>query len=303
MPDFPAIDIHIHTYPDRRIGMQAKGGDVGASGLAGTVEELLPYMERFDISHVAMMNFTPVADMVDAARRRLPPELTDAQREEQEEPIRLRMVERVQQRNTWTCDLAREHTGLIAFIGVDAVMDAETMHKEVVDQAAAGARGIKLHPEVQRIAINDHRLWPAYRAAEETGLIVLTHTGPFAGTDGSHAHPGMAADVLGDFPNLKLILAHMGGRTHHTEAAQLAEQFPQLLFDCCGLLRTTGDGASDDELMGLFRDFGAHRILFGSDWASGDAAADIARLRELPLSDDEKRQILRDNAAALLGIS
>jgi predicted TIM-barrel fold metal-dependent hydrolase len=199
--------------------------------------------------------------------------------------------------------VARDHPGLFAFIGVDAVMDAETMYREVVEKADSGAKGIKLHPEVQRISLNDPRLWPAYRAAQEKGLIILTHMGPFGGTDGSHAHPSMAADVLRAFPNLKLILAHLGGRPFHREALQVADAFPQVLFDCCGLPRSREGGFSDDDLVGLFREFGAHRILYGSDWASGDVAPDIQRLMALPLTDDEKRMILRENAEALLEVS
>ncbi len=62
MPDIPIVDIHVHTYPDRRIGMQAKGGNTGPLGQAGTIEELLPYMKEVGMSHAVMQNFTPVAD-------------------------------------------------------------------------------------------------------------------------------------------------------------------------------------------------------------------------------------------------
>lgn len=303
MPEFPVIDIHIHTYPNRRIGMQAKSGSLGASGHAGIIDELLPYMDEAGISHVAMMNFTPIADMVDAAKARLPKEMTPAERQLHEEPIRLQMVGRVQQRNVWTCDIAREHESLIAFIGVDAVMDAETMSREVEEKAVLGARGIKLHPEVQRISLNDPRLWPAFGAAQEKEMIILTHAGPFEGTDGSHSHPSMAADVLRAFPKLKLVLAHLGGRPFYKEAVQLARAFPQLLFDCCGLLRSREGGLSDEEITGMFRELGVHRILYGSDWASGDPVSDIQRLMALPLSDDEKQMVLHGNAGSLLGLS
>jgi predicted TIM-barrel fold metal-dependent hydrolase len=177
------------------------------------------------------------------------------------------------------------------------------MYQEVVEKAESGAKGIKLHPEVQRISINDSRLWPAYRAAQEKGMVILTHTGPFAGTDGSHAHASMAADVLRAFPNLKLILAHLGGKPYHREAVQIANAFPQLLFDCGGGVRPDEGEMSDDELVGLFRELGVHRVLYGSDWASGDAAPDIERLMTMSLSDDEKRMILHGNAEALLETS
>ncbi|MBI2170883.1 MAG: amidohydrolase family protein [Chloroflexi bacterium] len=300
MADHSFIDIHIHTYTTRAIGMQAKGGGPGSSGYAGTMEELLPYMAELGMTHAAMMNFTPVADMVDAARARLPKEHTPAQRQAAEEPIRLQMVGRVQNRNVWTCDLARANPNLIAFIGVDTVMDAETMASEVYEKHKLGARGIKLHPEVQRISINDPRLYPAYRAAQETGMVILTHTGAFRGTDGSHAHPAMAADLVRAFPNLKLILAHLGGGIYQKEALQVADAFPQLLFDCCGSVRPREGGLSDGELVALFRRIGIHRILYGSDWASGDPAPDLERISRLPMSEEEKRMLLRGNAESLL---
>ena len=300
MADYSFIDIHIHTYTTRAIGMQAKGGGEGASGYAGTIEELLPYMGEVGMTHAAMMNFTPVADMVDAAHARLPKTLTPEQRRAAEEPIRLQMVGRVQNRNVWTIDVARANPHLIACIGVDPVMDAETMAQEVHEKRAAGARGIKLHPEVQRVSINDPRLYPAYRAAQEEGMVILTHTGAFRGTDGSHAHPSMAADLLRAFPNLKLILAHLGGHGFQKEALQVADAFPQLLFDCCGSVRSREGGMSDDELVGLFRRLGVHRVLYGSDWASGDPASDVERVSRLPMSAEEKRMILRSNAETLL---
>lgn len=303
MPDFSVIDMHVHTYPDRRIGVQAKGGDLGPSGHAGTIEELVPYMDDLGISHAAMMNFTPVADMVDAARSRLPEEMTPEERQQQEEPIRLRMVERVMQRNAWTCDIAKEHQGLIAFIGVDTVMGEETMYSEVIEKWRQGAKGIKIHPEVQRVSINDPRLWPAYRAAEEQGMIILSHAGPFGATDGTYSHPRMAAEVLHDFPNLKLVLAHLGGRPFYRAAVQLASVFPELLFDCCGLVGPEQGGLPNDELVGMFRELGVHRILYGSDWASRDPRPDIERLMTLPLSDEEKGMILQRNAAILLELS
>ena len=134
-------------------------------------------------------------------------------------------------------------------------------------------------------------------------MIILSHAGPFMGTDGSHAHPSMATEVLGAFPNLKLVLAHLGGRPFFKEAIQIANAFPQLLFDCCGVVRPGPEGLSDEGLVGMFRELGVHRVLYGSDWASGDVAPDIQRLMALPLSDEEKRMILQRNAEALLEVS
>ena len=303
MPDSSVVDVHMHIHRSSAIGIQAMGGKSLVPGYTGVVEELLPLMGRAGISHVGMVNFTPVADMLDAARERIPADATPARLREAEELIRQEMVGRVQRRNDWTCEVAREHPNLLGFIGVDPVMDAEAMALEVARCHDGGATGVKLHTAVQRLALNDPRLWPAYQAAEEQGMVVLAHTGPFMGIDGGDGvRPGLAAEVLTAFPKLTLILAHCGGRPYFQEAIALAREFPQVTFDCTTIVAGNPgpQDLSDEELAGLFRDFGTHRVMFGSDWPWRDPVLDIQRLRNLPLGEDEKAAILSGNAWRVL---
>ena len=102
MADYLIIDAHVHTYPTREIGLQAKG-DSNATDYAGTLDELLPLMERAGISKVVMVNFLPTADMRDAALAKLPGGLSQTEREEALKEIDARMVGRVERKNSWTC--------------------------------------------------------------------------------------------------------------------------------------------------------------------------------------------------------
>lgn len=306
MADFPVIDVHMHTHRSSAVGVQAMGGQPRVPGYTGVIEELLPLMERGGITHVCMVNFTPVADMLEAARSRIPGEATVAQRREAEEQIRQEMVARVQRRNDWTCQVAREHPTLLGFIGVDPVMDTESMAQEVARCRRSGASGIKLHTAVQRLPLNDRRLWPAYRAAEELGMAILAHTGPFPGiADFEGARPGLAAEALRAFPRLTLILAHCGGQPYFQEAVALAAEFPQVTFDCTGLVAGDPDPGdpSDEELVGLFRRLGTHRVMFGSDWPWRDPVPDIQRLERLSLTEQEKRGMLAGNAKRVLRLA
>lgn len=302
MPDYPVIDTHVHTYRTAGTAIQAMGGSARA-GYTGTIEELIPFMAQAGIEKVVMVNLTPVADMLEAARASLPKDLTPQQRQEEEKTIRQDMVGRVMRRNQWTCQVAQEHPGrLYPYIGIDPVMDGETMAQEIQERHSQGARGIKLHPVVQRFAINDRRLWPAYATAERLEMPMVIHTGPFEGLGGENARPSLFAEVARDFPRLVAVLAHCGGRPYFQEAIALAQQFPNVCFDCCGIV-AGGPGPHDppdEEIVALFRRLGVERVTFGSDWCFRDPIPDIQRVDGLSLTPQEKRLLLRENALRVL---
>lgn len=299
LADYAVIDIHMHTYPTPAVAIQAMGGTAKA-GFTGTHAELEPFMTETGIEKAILLNFTPVADMAVAFRSRWPNDLTPSQREEREEALRLDLVERVKRRNAWSCEEAKTYPRLVPFICVDPVMDAETMEQEIEEWAKQGVKGIKLHPPVQRVAVNDRRFWPAYAAAERLGMVVLTHMGPFGNIPGHYAHPGLFAEVADAFPNLHAILAHCGSRDNYDAAISLAKERSNVYFDCCGV--PASQELTDAELVNLFRSLGADRVAFGSDWCFRDPRPDIERIQKLSLSGEEKRLILRDNAVNWLGL-
>ena len=141
MPDFPIIDAHVHTYRSREIGRQAMMGS-GHTDHGGTVDELLGLMARAGIEKAVMVNMTPVVEMADAALAKLPANLSPPQRAETENDIRRRMISRLQRRNDWTCEVTREHPGLIAFISLDPSMNAAELVAEIDLRRERGARGI-----------------------------------------------------------------------------------------------------------------------------------------------------------------
>lgn len=305
MPDYEAIDAHVHTYPSREIGRQAMMG-TGRTDYGGTVEELLEIMRRAGIRAAVQVNMTPIADMRDAALARLPADLSPAQREEAQARIAQELKGRLQRRNRWTCQVSRQHPELVPFIGLDpTVMTGEEMLAELEECLALGARGIKLHPAAQRFYPADERLAPVYERAQELGLPITFHCGPFAlGPDeGGYAHPRHFAPLLQRFPRLRAVLGH-AGLAAYRDALALAREFPQAMFDCCGLINGTEPSPllSDDEAAAFLREIGIGRVMFGSDYPWFDPERDVARIARLPLSDEEKRAVLHDNAARLLGV-
>jgi uncharacterized protein len=297
------VDLHTHTYPRADIGRQAMAGE-GWSPYAGTVSELREAMTRGGIVTAVMANLTPIPEMREAALGRLPARLAGAERAATEVRVREELRGRLVRRNRWTLEVAQADPGLVPFVGLDpSVMSPGELRDELESCIDAGARGVKLHPIVQRLAPGTAALWPVYELCQEQGLPVLFHSGFLGRSEWNvHARPAAFADVLEAFPTLVMVLAHLG-RGHFDEAVALAERFPQVCFDTCAVV-TAADvpwRVSDGEALGLVRRIGVSRVCFGSDYPWFDPAADAARLATLPgLTPAERAAILGDNARRIL---
>ncbi len=294
MSHFPIIDAHVHTYPTAEIGLQAMQG-AGQSGSSGTVDELLELMRSGNIEKAVMVNMTPVADMRDVALAR----------GQSEDEARTLVVERLRRRNTWTCQVAREHQELVAFISLDPCMGQTEAVAEVRRAVGLGARGIKLHPAAQRYYPSDRALWGAYEEAQAQGLPILSHSGAAAegGPESPYARPKQFAEVLETFPRLTLVLAHLGLGCWE-ESVEMAGHHPNLFFDSSAAINGTVETPPlpDEEAVGVIRKISIERVLFGSDWPWFDPLRDAERIDRLPLSNDEKRLLLRENAFRVLGL-
>jgi predicted TIM-barrel fold metal-dependent hydrolase len=302
VPDYPTIDAHVHTYRSRDIGRQAMMGS-GHTDYGGTVEELVALMERGGIEQAVMVNMTPVAEMFDAAQAKLPPDLVSDQRAKAEASIRGEMIGRLQRRNTWTCEIPRQHPQLVAFISLDPSMGEDGLVAEIDRCVGEGARGIKLHPSNQFYYPDDRRLWPAYAHIQALGLPIISHSGTVAVAPGGghYAHPRHFTEVVSAFPKLTVVLAHAGRGAFDT-AQEMASTYPNVFFDCCATVNGTEvtPDLSDDEAVSLLRALGCDRVLFGSDYPWFDPILDAQRIGSLPLSSAEKRAILYENAQRTL---
>jgi len=297
------LDLHTHTYAKAEIGRQAMGRD-GWSPYCGTLPELRDAMTRGGIGHAVMANLTPVAEMRDAALARLAPGASAAERADAEARLRDDLRGRLVRRNRWTLDAAAADPVLIPFVGLDpSVMTPGELRDELEACVDAGARGVKLHPIVQRLAPGTAALWPVYELCQELGLPVLFHSGFLGRSEwNTLARPAAFASVLEAFPHLRVILAHLG-RGYFDEAVELASRFPQVTFDTCAAI-TAADvpwRLGDEDAVRLLRRLGIERVCFGSDYPWFDPAADAARLATLPgLTPAERAAILADNALRLL---
>ena len=299
MNPYLIIDCHIHTYPtaemsnrDAKILGFVDKGLVGK--FSGAIDDTLAAMKRDGVSKAIMANWLPISRMKDVALTKLPFGLTDYETPVRE--IEQTLVARLQRRNLWTCEAAQGRHELVPFISVDTIMNAGQMREEIRDKVRNhGARGIKLQFAGQRMFPHDRRLWLAYETAQELDTVILCHSGVSEGDSAQYAEPKYFAEVLCHFPRLRLVLAHIGAE-FYDQAKALARAYPQIDFDCSDILCAAIFPLTDAELVSLFRAVGTDRVVLGTDFPFYDRKPLLERLLGLDLSEQEKRQILGENA-------
>lgn len=164
--------------------------------------------------------------------------------------------------------------------------------------AAAGFRGVKLHPEYQEFHVDDPGLAPLYRALERHRLVTLFHAGHDIGfPDSERAAPERFLTVHRAFPDLRIVASHLGGfRRWADVATHLLGS--GIWLDTSYTLGHISPGLLDEILRGHRPD----RLLFGTDSPWVDQSEALAGLRALGLPPDLEERILGGNARELLGI-
>jgi predicted TIM-barrel fold metal-dependent hydrolase len=306
------IDTHIHLYASREEGEWWKSGyeiweygkrdGVHFSGDAGTLGETVAALGRGDFAHGVVMNLF-AADLFRLQyESTLPPGGDPAERAQALAEFDGTVGERYVAFNRWLMDTLAGVPTISGFVAMDPwALSPERNVAHLREMAERGARGVKLHPVVQRFEANDPRLHPVYRACVEMGLAVLSHTGPARGGERFAEVPAFAP-MLAEFPGLTVLLAHLGGGKWRDTLA-VARAYPNAVFDLCEIIEWTGapNAPTPEELARLIRDIGPERVVLGSDypWYEPEHTAEL--VLSLPvLSPPEKDAILGENAARIL---
>ena len=155
-----------------------------------------------------------------------------------------------------------------------------------------GMRGIKLENAVKA---TDARLDPIMHRAQDLGVPLLHHAWYKANGQGEHeSTPEEVADLAGRFPEVSIIMAHLGGGRERGVLDILDR--PNMVVDTSGSQPEAG-------LVGYaVRQLGAQRVLYGSDWPIRDFGAQIGRILDAGLSEEEESLVLYGNAARILGL-
>ncbi len=173
---------------------------------------------------------------------------------------------------------------------------SETALQDLSRIAAAGFRGVKLHPEYQDFTIDDPSLSDFYRLAEKAGLIILFHAGFDIGfPDSDRSAPARIAAVNTSFPRLRIIASHLGGFRQWEEALkELAGR--DIYLDTSYVF----GHISNRLLTGILDAHPPDRLLFGSDSPWAGQSESLQRIRQLSLEPLLEKRLLGGNATELL---
>lgn len=186
-------------------------------------------------------------------------------------------------------------TGILSFGGMHP--GSSSYKEELREIQNLGIKGIKLHPDYQRTFFDDIQMIRVMDYAASLGLIMVIHAGCDYGRV-THCTPRRVRNVLEQIQPPGLVLAHMGGNEYADEAEELlCDQ--DVYMDTAFVLGRM----EEEQLLRMIRKVGAERVLFATDSPWKDQKADVAYLRGLDLTAEERGMILSGNARRLLGIS
>lgn len=194
--------------------------------------------------------------------------------------------------NTKVMELARWNDRFVGF----GVPSPKT--PEVIDQLCElGIRGLKVNPGLQVFYPNSEDFLGVCRRAAANRLPILIHTGPESAGKLRYDLPLWLDDIAVDVPDLSIIIAHIGVRGFTSkQALMVAEKNANVYVET--------SWASPTLVKKAIAKLGADRVIFGSDFPSGNPISELAKIRQLLtsgfISQADFEQITGGNIKRLL---
>ncbi len=193
---------------------------------------------------------------------------------------------------------------LVPFVSVDPTRGAVALARVSELLATGAVRGFKLHPPLQAFFPNDRSIYPFYELLEAARLPVVFHTGHsgigtgMRGGGGirlKYGDPMLLDDVAVDFPDLPIVMAHPSF-PWQDEAISVCLHKPNVYIDLSGWSPKYFSPTLVRYADTLLRD----KVLFGSDYPLITPDRWLADFAALPIRDEVRPKILKDNAVRLL---
>jgi len=263
------IDFHTHIFPDK-IAARSIEALENASGITaatdGTLKGLLDSMEKNKVDISVILPVVTKPSQFDTV-------------------------------NQFAAEVNQKYKGkLISFGGIHP--DSEDYKAELDKIKELGLPGIKLHPDYQRVMIDDERNTRIIEYADSLGLMIMVHAGIDIGLpDPVHCPPDKAKKVIDTIRPDKLILAHFGGWKQWKEVYDLLAG-EHVYFDTS----FTFDYIEQDMFLRILQKHGHEKVLFATDSPWSDAAKAVDVVRNMPLGQKVIEDILSGNAKKLLEI-
>jgi predicted TIM-barrel fold metal-dependent hydrolase len=212
--------------------------------------------------------------------------------------------------NAFTLELARRHPEVVPCC---TVFPGEEGDERILEEALGSGdfHGVKVHSHVQRVAPDDPRLDPVWRASARHRRPVVFHCGR------EPASPGYGIDVhtvsgasrlrraLSRHPEAVCVVPHLGA-DEYVEMEAMLDEFPNLYLDTAMAVGGAFEGAMQIRSAGLdLLGRRPGRILYGSDFPNlpYEWTRELRVIEGLGLAAGAKAALLGGTAARLFGIA
>ncbi|MFT4019831.1 MAG: amidohydrolase family protein [Agriterribacter sp.] len=178
--------------------------------------------------------------------------------------------------------VAKAPERLLFFASIDPLQpdymeELEKCHRQF------GAVGVKLAPLYQNAHPQDKRYYDIYRYCQANGLPILFHAGTsfVSGTPLDYSRPVHFDAVAVDFPELRMVLAHLG---HPWEGETIAviRRHAHVYADISALYYRPWQFYNSMRLLVEYK--AQHKVLFGSDFpftTTGDSIKNVRALNSI----------------------
>jgi uncharacterized protein len=196
------------------------------------------------------------------------------------------------------CDLGDER--LICFTSADFDDDLDVIERKLDGHVSRGARGLKLHPIIQKVSLDDPKTYDVVEMFSKHNLPILFHSGVttyYFGDEKKKERPengGIvgARKLMAAFDNVNFIVGHAGGIG-----------VDEVISTMAGYENAYVDTSfqSPEKISELINVFGSKRVLFASDWPYGDRKVSINIMKEACDGDySVMRDVFNKNAKYLM---
>lgn len=193
--------------------------------------------------------------------------------------------------NSFIIEEGQKHPEFICFATLHPFM--ENIEEEIDKVLESGYKGIKLHPDFQEFNIDSPEAEVIYKRVGNK-LPIQMHMGD---KKRPYSKPKMLARMMDKYPDVVFIAAHFGGYQEWDEAEEYLIGRNVYMDTSSSLAFLTPEEAAYK-----IRAHGADKMLFGTDYPMWAHKDEIERFNALELTEQEREDILFNNAAKLFGI-
>lgn len=205
-------------------------------------------------------------------------------------------VEKVNSSIASLAELSRSHGfKSVGFAGMH--QDFPDFESEINRALAIGLKGVKIHPDIQEVDINDKRLLPLYDIMQANNMPLYLHMGDDR-PQYQYSTAEKLLDILNKFQSLQVVAAHLGGHRVWDHAVPLLAGRKNVMYDTSSAIwAMTAEYAG--EIIGKL---GAENVMFGTDYPVKNVKEELERFFAIKLTDKQREDIMWNNAIRFLNL-